>query len=210
MRVPYIINHIPATSKKRPGLKLTPKYLTIHSTANEGSTAKNERDWLINPVNRDETGWHLCVDEEEVIEAIPLDEVAWHAGDGANGTGNRQSIAIEICESKNRIKTLQNAVILTADLLNKFNLPLSVVRQHNDWNSYKNCPRILRTDNLWKEFLSDVKEVLENNIPKWKLDIINEALQEGLILEKHNPDDIAEKWFVLAVMLNLNEKFKGR
>ena len=208
--IPYTVNHIPATSKKRPGLKLTPKYLTIHSTANESSTALNERDWLTNPLNTSEIGWHICVDEKEIIEAIPLDEVAWHATDGANGTGNRQSVAIEICESGNRIKTLQNAVKLTAELLNKLNLPLSAIRQHNDWNSYKNCPRILRTDNLWEEFLSDVKKALENNIPKWKLDIIDEALKEGLILEKHNPDDVAEKWFVLAVILNLNEKFKGR
>lgn len=202
MRVPYIINHISTTSKKRPGLKLTPKYLTIHSTANENSTALNERDWLTNPLNTSEIGWHICVDEKEAIEVIPLNEVAWHAGDGNKGIGNRQSVGIEICESGDRKKTLQNAVILIADLLEKFNLPLSAVKQHYDWSG-KNCPRILRVGQKWSDFVDNVKMACSNATPKWKTDIIDEALKLGLITEKHNPDDVAEKWFVLATMINL-------
>lgn len=49
---------------------------------------------------------HLVIDETEAIECIPLNEVAWHAGDGANGTGNRKSIGLQICESGDRVKTL--------------------------------------------------------------------------------------------------------
>lgn len=207
MRIPYIVNHIPATSKKRPGLKLTPKYLTIHSTANEKSTASNERNWLTNPVNTNETGWHICVDEKEAIEVIPLNEVAWHAGDGKNGSGNKQSIGIEICESGDRKKTLQNAAVLVADLLEKFNLPLSAVKQHYDWSG-KNCPRILRVGQKWSDFVDNVKMACSNATPKWKTDIIDEALKLGLITEKHNPDDVAEKWFVLAIILNVYEKLR--
>ena len=54
----YIVDHIPKTSKKRPGYKLVPEYLTIHSTGNSKSTARNERDYLTNPHNTSSTGWH--------------------------------------------------------------------------------------------------------------------------------------------------------
>lgn len=40
----------------------------------------------------------------------------------------------------------------------------------------------------------------------WKEKIIDDALKAGLITERHNPDDTATKWFVLAVLLNYLEK----
>lgn len=43
----------------------------------------------------------------------------------------------------------------------------------------------------------------------WKENIIEDAMQAGLITERHNPDDTATKWFVLAVCLNLLQKVKG-
>ncbi|WP_252891413.1 peptidoglycan recognition protein family protein [Thermoclostridium stercorarium] len=115
----YVTDHIPKTTpyNRRPGYSMTPEYITIHSTGNPTSTARNERAWLTNPNNNVTASWHIVVDEKEAIEAIPLNEVAWHAGDGGNGTGNRKSIGIEICESGDRQKTLKNAAELVAKLL---------------------------------------------------------------------------------------------
>jgi len=44
---------------------------------------------------------------------------------------------------------------------------------------------------------------------QWKLDIVKEAKEAGLIMQYHNPDDPADKWFVLAVCLNLLEKVRN-
>lgn len=43
----YIIDHIPRNTpyNRRPGLPLDPEYITVHSTGNPGSTARNERAW---------------------------------------------------------------------------------------------------------------------------------------------------------------------
>ena len=41
----YKINHILISKGKRPGIKLTPTSITIHSTANPSSTALNELKW---------------------------------------------------------------------------------------------------------------------------------------------------------------------
>lgn len=42
---------------------------------------------------------------------------------------------------------------------------------------------------------------------KWKQDIINKALQAGLITSVHDPDETASKWFVLQVVLNARDLF---
>ena len=161
----YIVDHIPKNTKsRRPGYALKAEYITIHSTGNPKSTAINERGWLTNPSNADQhTGWHICVDDKEAIEAIPLNEVAWHAGDGANGPGNRQSIGIEICESGDRAKTLENAAKLVAKMLHERGWGVDRLRRHHDWNG-KICPRIFYDGGKWtgwQQFKQAVQKELD-------------------------------------------------
>ena len=160
----YIVDHIPKTTpnNKRSGRKLEPKHITIHNTANEKSTAQNERDWLTNPSNNITASWHIVVDEREAIEAIPLNEIACHAGDG-NGQGNTASIGIEICESGNYEKTLENAVELVAQMLHERNWGIDKLRRHYDW-SKKICPRLMYDNGKWtgwEQFKNDVQKKLD-------------------------------------------------
>ena len=157
---------------------MTPKYLTIHSTGNPSSTAKNERAWLTNPTNDRTASYHIVVDEKEAIEVLPLNEVAWHAGDG-NGQGNRASIGIEICESGNRAKTLQNAVKLVTKMLKERNWGVEKLRRHFDWSG-KICPRILQPNNWagWNKFKQDVQKELAGG---------------GIVANKDIPDAWAKK-----------------
>ena len=150
----YKIQHIPFNKGKRPGEKINAEYITIHSTANEKSSAQNERDWLVNPYNNRTASWHIAVDEKEAVEAIPLDEMAYHTGDKK---GNNLSIGIEICESGNREKTLKNAAILVADILYKRGWGVDRLKRHFDWSG-KNCPRIFNYNNWegWNKFKGDV------------------------------------------------------
>ena len=176
----YKIDHIPKNTpnNRRPGFVMTPKYLTIHSTGNPSSTAKNERAWLTNPTNDRTASYHIVVDEKEAIEVLPLNEVAWHAGDG-NGQGNRASIGIEICESGNRAKTLQNAVKLVTKMLKERNWGVEKLRRHFDWSG-KICPRILQPNNWagWNKFKQDVQKELAGG---------------GIVANKDIPDTWAKK-----------------
>src|SRR5690625_1490684 len=115
----YTIDHIPKNTpnNRRPGLSMQAETITVHNTANPKSTARNERNWLTNPINGSVASYHIVIDEDEVIECIPLDENAWHAGDGGQGPGNRTSIGIELCESGNYSKTVDNAVQLVSKML---------------------------------------------------------------------------------------------
>lgn len=57
--------------------------------------------------------------------------------------------------------------------------------------------------------LKEGKNVSAEKPAQWKLDIMKDAEQAGLIEKgKHQPDETATKWFVLAVALNL-DKIKG-
>lgn len=138
---------------------MTPKYITIHNTANDAS-ANNEVSYMIN--NNYEVSFHYAVDDKEAVQAIPLNRNAWHAGDGGSGTGNRYSISIEICYSKsggNRfIQAEKNAAYLTATLLKKYGWGIDRVKRHYDWSN-KYCPH--RTMDMgWQRFLNMVQTEL--------------------------------------------------
>lgn len=141
---------------------LTPKYITIHETGNfsKGAGALNHGQFLLKSTGI--TSWHYTVDDVAIVQHIPDDENAWHAGDGTNGTGNRESIAIEICVNpdSNFVNAVINAGELVFYLMNKYNIPLENVVQHNHWNG-KNCPATLRTGSplSWNNFMNLIKSL---------------------------------------------------
>lgn len=167
LTITYKVDHIPKTTSnnRRPGESMSAKYLTIHSTGNPSSKASGERSWLTNSQNNRTASFHIVVDESQAVECIPLDEIAWHAGDG-NGDGNKKSISLEICESGDRSKTLHNAVVLAAKILRDRDIDTSFLRRHHDWAT-KLCPRILivpenrqRPSQTWEWFTAEVEALL--------------------------------------------------
>lgn len=153
--VKYTKDHIPRTTlaNRRPGHALSATTFTIHNTGNLKSTARNERDNLTRSNNYVTASFHIVIDENEAIECIPLNESAWAAGDGTNGSGNRTSIHIEICESGNYAKTLDNAVELVASMLLESEWGVDRLRRHWDWprsDGYRKvCPRLMYDNGKW-------------------------------------------------------------
>ena len=137
--------------------EMKPEYITVHNTANDAS-AENEINYMIS--NNNEVSFHYAVDDKEAVQGILTNRNSWNAGDGVNGTGNRKSIAVEICYSKSGgdrfIQAEKNAAQVVADLLKGWGLPLDRVRKHQDWNG-KYCPH--RTlDMGWDRFLKMVSD----------------------------------------------------
>jgi len=204
----YTISHIPKTTphNRRPGIAMVPKYITIHSTGNQTSTAQNERGWLTNPQNKRQASFHIVVDESEAIEVLPLNEVAWHAGDG-NGQGNRASIGIEICESGNRQKTLSNAVRLIAKMLKERSWGVGCLRRHYDWSG-KSCPRILMADSWqgWKDFIAAVEKELKS-VQAAKV-IVNGKECEAVIIEGKTYVEVRKPFELAGFKVNYNPQTK--
>ena len=137
------------------------EFITIHNTANDAS-AKNELSYMNR--NKNQVSFHFAVDDKEVVQGIPINRNSWHAGDGSNGTGNRKSIAIEICYSKSGGKRFDEAEILAsklvAQLLYERKWGISKVKKHQDWSG-KYCPH--RTlDKGWQRFLNMVEKELKS------------------------------------------------
>lgn len=139
---------------------MQPQFITIHNTAND-APATNEASYMKS--NNNQVSFHYAVDDLEAIHLIPDNRTAWHCGDG-KGNGNMRSIGVEICYSKSGgekyVKAEENAVQLTAQLLNKHKLPISAVKQHYHWSG-KNCPHRIRANGTWNSFLKRVEVALD-------------------------------------------------
>lgn len=160
MAIPVVQNLV-STSKY--GIKcpyaMTPTRIVVHNTANDASAA-NEIAYMIG--NNAECSFHFAVDDKEVIQGIPLNRNAWHAGDG-NGAGNRQGIGIEICYSKSggsRFTAAEKlAAKFIAQLLHERGWGISKVTKHQDYSG-KYCPH--RTLDLgWDRFQKLVQAELD-------------------------------------------------
>ena len=139
---------------------MKPVGICIHNTSNDAS-AENEVKYMIN--NNSSTSYHVAVDEVHVIQAIPFSRNSFHAGDGANGEGNRKYISIEICRSTGDLATFkkceENCAKYVAHLLKQYGWTVKNVKRHKDFSG-KNCPHM--TMQLgWQRFLDMVQAELD-------------------------------------------------
>ena len=145
-------------SKKCPH-SMKPTRIVVHNTGNDAS-AENEIAYMRR--NTNEVSFHYAVDDKEVVQGIKETRNSWNAGDGSNGKGNREGIAIEICYSKSGgskfTKAEQNAVELIVDILKRYGWGIEKVTKHQDYSG-KYCPH--RTlDNGWERFLKMIEKKL--------------------------------------------------
>jgi hypothetical protein len=145
---------IPPGRRNRPGLPLRPVSLTVHTTGNPRAGAADHARYVKGPdAAARPASWHYTVGEDGVFQHLPEDEVAWHAGDGESGPGNRTSLALEICENvlspDGRIAphVLDLAAELVADVCRRYGWPPDEVHivPHRRWSG-KNCPNPARLD----------------------------------------------------------------
>ena len=141
---------------------MVPEYITIHNTANDAS-ALNEIAYM---KRNNYNSYHFAVDDVEARQGLPLDRNNFSCGDGANGTGNRKSIAIEICYSKSGgaryVQAEENCVQLVAYLLKKYGLGVDRVKKHQDWSG-KYCPHRILAENRWESFKNRIRQAMGEN-----------------------------------------------
>ncbi|OFC76561.1 MULTISPECIES: peptidoglycan recognition protein family protein [Bacillus cereus group] len=145
---------------------MTPEFITVHNTYNDAS-AENEISYMIG--NNNSVSFHVAVDDKEAVQGIAFDRNAWHAGDG-NGNGNRKSIGVEICYSLSGgdryYKAEDNAVIVIAQLMKQFNIPINNIRTHKSWSG-KHCPHRMLDEGRLDQFIEKINKTFnkDNNKP---------------------------------------------
>lgn len=124
------------------------EYLVLHFVGAAGQALANAK-YFYN-VNRNASA-HLFIDPNETYQVVPFDRVAWHVGDGRGryGITNQNSIGVELCQDVTtgkdvwnwdfNPKTRQEAILVFAYLMKKYNVPIERVVRHYD-ASRKSCP----------------------------------------------------------------------
>lgn len=159
--VPLSVQYISQELDNRPGILRRIQYIVIHETANHnlGADAQAHADYLAAGGDED-TSWHYTVDDHQIVQHIPDNEVSWNAGDKLreNG-GNLNGISIELCvnDDGDFEKTFDNGARLTAYLLDAYDLDTGAVLQHFNFNG-KNCPMTIRDTGRWDEFIQLVEQ----------------------------------------------------
>ncbi len=148
------------------------RYVVIHCTGNYGSTANAKANHNYQTSNSacTSTSWHYTVGTDGVYQALPDNEVGWHASGGHYSLSNYNGIGIETCvngfpgnyNSTEWTNFLNNtfylncrrAAMLTAELCVRWDLDPgdcslgTAVRQHYDTvqsgGYQKNCPEQMR------------------------------------------------------------------
>lgn len=180
----------------RTGKFMNPIGITVHNTGNTSASAGAEQHakYLQNVENADElfVSWHFSVDCDCIIQHLPVNETAFHAGDG-NGVGNSKTIAIEICENKNYDKAEKNAIELIKAICISAGWGSDVIKPHRFFASNKKlCPhRILKNEANWQEnwtdwintYFSVLDKKIENkkNYSDWAIQGIQWALDSNLV-----------------------------
>jgi len=154
----------------RPGTIIKPRGIVLHETSNIGVGAYNHYLYFNKPTTK--ASAHAVVDWVDVIQLIPYNEMAWHAGK----TANLNYIGVEMCHAETQDqfdKVYQNTIDLFADILVD-NLNISIVTKevimshaevsakwhetdHNDPISYLN-----EFGKTMDGFRVDVQEAINN------------------------------------------------
>jgi N-acetylmuramoyl-L-alanine amidase CwlA len=181
---PVEIAVLTGDAPNRPELPMpSPSWVTVHEVGNTAPGANEDmhRDFVHNGGGKAQVSFHFVVGPTKAIQLIYLNENAWHASDGFNGTGNRDSIAIETIQIGDFDKTLSHLSWLIAELFRnpkRFaqrpdvavidDLPSddarNRIKQHNHWApDKKNCPQFIRERGLWLPLLNAVDAELHGS-----------------------------------------------
>ena len=180
---------------------MVPEFFVIHNTSGDAS-AKNEIAYMKN--NHLQTSFHFAVDDKEVRQGVPIDRNAFHAGDGANGNGNRKGIGVEICYSKSGgvrfEKAEEKAAEFVAEKLIEFGWKINRVKKHQDFSG-KYCPhrtlelgweRFLKKVELYMDLLARVEALekktdkfiyawVDDNMPDWAKPTVIKLMNKGIL-----------------------------
>ena len=142
------------------------KYITVHQTGNtnRGANADMHARLQYNGNSRS-ASWQEQVDDKECVQSFAHTAKCWHGGDGRNGAGNNESIAIEICVNSDGdyTRAVRNGARRVAQLMKMYSIPISRVVQHNHWSG-KACPAQIRAGKNginWSAFLKIVQAELD-------------------------------------------------
>ncbi|HKM35214.1 MAG TPA: peptidoglycan recognition family protein [Lachnospiraceae bacterium] len=160
-RSAWIVDYLTPNEYSRPGDVLNEvNSIFVHYTANPGTSAAQNRSYFeqLKDTHERSASAHFVIGcEGEIIQCIPLDEIAY-----AVQTRNNDSISIECCyvdeNGSFTQKTYKSLLSLITYLLNYYNLDTEDVLRHYDCGG-KKCPLYyVENEDKWEQLKIDVEE----------------------------------------------------
>lgn len=186
------------TSKIHNNPTITPKGLTVHTTANRDKGATDIMHDIYYDNNSDRVSVHWTVDSDSAALSVPETMAAWHAG---NRSYNLTYLGMEICENNvvdNKLdqSTYNNAVELAADILKRHGWGVDKMIRHRDvpGREWKNCPNKDLID--WDKFKNDVQEKLKPKPSSWAREAWEWAIKNNLTDGTNPKGELTREQFI--------------
>ena len=196
----YTLHELPAAAGNYGGSRRADqiRYLVIHYTGNDGDSAENNARYYHGNVRQ--ASAHYFVDDRDVWRSVPDLTVAWAVGGSKyascdksgggtmHGTiNNTNSLSVELCDTEKNgaynasPATLENAVALCAELMERYDIPLANVYRHFDVTG-KLCPAYFVEDAAWMAFKAMLRKRAQDNIPAaYAKDAVEWAQASGIM-----------------------------
>lgn len=195
--------YLPPNTLRRPNIPiLGVKFITIHDTGNDGSTALQNVNYYINSANEMEASAHSFVDDKGVIECIPQNEKAYHVRRVVSTDNSLYgvdaidySLGIELCFSTKGVfdskLAYNNFVEYIRGLCTKYNLdPRKHLVGHNTLDPTRRTDPMnafSKIGKTWEQFLNDVAPTTPVDKKKVIIDklgiIVNEVVELKKLIE---------------------------
>ncbi len=199
------------------GVREQTRYLVIHYTAGDGDTARENGLFF----SRAPAGAsaHWFVDENEAVQSVPEDRIAWHCGADTyvhEDCRNRNSVAVELCSRKEKqgnyeipYRTLKNGAQLVRQLMKRYKIPAENVLRHYDVTG-KQCPAPLVEAGKWRDFLEELMryETLQD-LPLWGRQTVEKLTKRGFLQGDGESLDLSRDMLRLLVILDRAGAFEA-
>lgn len=206
---------IPCNPQNYGGLRAQDvQYIVIHFTAGNGDTAKNNGVYFGREVVAASAHWF--VDDTEAVLSVPEEFVAWHCG-GATyihpECRNSNSIGVELCSRMDDTglywftdDTINNAVELVRELMEKYGVPIENVIRHYDVTE-KNCPAPFVGAGkgewlIFKEMLKMKRYNKVEELPDWAVPTVQKLVDNGILQGNGEGLDLSHDMVRMLVILD--------
>ena len=168
--------------------------IILHHSASYDVSAAEIHRWH-QEIGYSGIGYHFVIRKYGTVErGRSLEKIGAHAGSEANCDSIGICLAGNFVSQEPGFEQIEALMSLINYLEEYYGRSLKVLR-HRDV-SQTVCP-----GNMFPWPLPAI-----NAEEDWKKALVDRALEEKLITEAHDPDDKADKWFVLAVGLNILDR----
>ena len=202
--------------------KMPPRYIVVHYTSGKGDTAAQNGEYFAREGNQGASA-HWFVDETQAVASVPEQFSAWHCGGAAYvhpECRNSNSIGVELCSDYSAErgyyftdKTIDNAVELVRELMERYEIPIENVVRHYDVTG-KLCPAPFVGANKgeWERFKEAIKMYQQRyktaaDVPEWARETVDILMDKGILQGDGTGIDLSHDMVRVLVMLDRAQMF---